>query len=113
MDAAAGLARRAFPEELDAGVQTVAYVGTGIARTLPPEHAELAGAIVGAGGALAAERAPQDGVTRWSLVRRDRLQAAHAGATVLVVSDADGGAMPSAKSRNDFPGTQASPSRVY
>jgi DNA processing protein len=90
---ARGIDAAAHRGALDAGLSTVAYVGTGIARTYPPEHADLAEAIVGAGGALAAERAPQDGVTRWSLVRRDRLQAAHAAATALVVSDADGGAM--------------------
>jgi DNA processing protein len=90
---ARGIDAAAHRGALDAGVPTVAYVGTGIARTYPPEHAELAEAIVDSGGALAAERAPHDGVTRWSLVRRDRLQAAHAAATVLVVSDADGGAM--------------------
>ncbi|MDB5042897.1 MAG: protecting protein DprA [Candidatus Eremiobacteraeota bacterium] len=90
---ARGIDAAAHRGAIAAGVPTVAYVGTGIARTYPPEHAELAEAIVGADGALAAERAPHDGVTRWSLVRRDRLQAAHAAATVLVVSDAEGGAM--------------------
>ncbi|BDE07340.1 hypothetical protein WPS_26160 [Vulcanimicrobium alpinum] len=78
---------------LAAGVATIAYVGTGIARTFPPEHEALADAIVAGGGAVAAERAPHDPATRWSLVRRDRLQAAHADAVVLVESDADGGAM--------------------
>jgi DNA processing protein len=77
----------------DANVPTVAYVGSGLARTFPPEHAELAEAIVAAGGAVAAESSPQSGVTAWSLKRRDRLQAAHAAAVVLVVSGASGGAM--------------------
>lgn len=90
---ARGIDAAAHRGALEAGLPTVAYVGTGIARTYPPEHAELAEAIVAGGGALAAERPPLDGVTRWSLVRRDRLQAAHAAAVVLIVSGADGGAM--------------------
>jgi len=90
---ARGIDAAAHRGAIAAGVSTVAYLGTGIARTYPPEHAELGEAIVGAGGALAAERAPHDEVTRWSLMRRDRLQAAHAAATVLIVSEADGGAM--------------------
>jgi len=36
---------------------------------------------------------PGETVTRWSLTRRDRLQAAHAAAIVLVQSGASGGAM--------------------
>lgn len=36
---------------LAAGLPQVAYLGTGIARTFPPEHAGLAAAIV-AGGAM-------------------------------------------------------------
>ena len=76
-----------------AGLPQVAYVGTGLARTFPCEHAALTDAIVTAGGAIASERLPDDAVTRWSLVRRDRLQAAHARAVILVESDEDGGAM--------------------
>ncbi|MFN2461748.1 MAG: DNA-processing protein DprA, partial [Candidatus Velthaea sp.] len=64
-----------------------------IAVTYPAEHAQLAGDIVRGGGALASERLPADSVTRWALVQRDRLQAAHARAVVLVESDLDGGAM--------------------
>jgi DNA processing protein len=90
---ARGIDAAAHRGALDAGVATVAYVGSGLARTFPPEHAELAEAIVAGGGALAAERSPGDAATRWTLKRRDRLQAAHAGAVVLIVSDASGGAM--------------------
>jgi DNA processing protein len=90
---ARGIDAAAHRGALAAGLPTVAYVGTGLARTSPPEHAELAEAILAGGGAVAAERPPEDGATRWSLVRRDRLQAAHARALVLVASEADGGAM--------------------
>lgn len=78
---------------LAAGARQVAYVGTGIARTYPPEHAVLADEIVAGGGAIASERLPDDEVTRWALTQRDRLQAAHAAAVVLIESEAGGGAM--------------------
>jgi DNA processing protein len=90
---ARGIDAAAHRGALEAGLPTIAYVGTGIARTYPPEHDELAQAIVAGGGALATENAPHDSATSWSLKRRDRLQAAHAAAVVLVVSNADGGAM--------------------
>ncbi|HTD35801.1 MAG TPA: DNA-processing protein DprA [Candidatus Elarobacter sp.] len=90
---ARGIDAAAHRGALEAGLPTIAYVGTGIARTYPPEHEELAEAIVAGGGELATENAPHDRATAWSLKRRDRLQAAHAAAVVLVVSDADGGAM--------------------
>ena len=88
-----GIDAAAHRGALDAGVPTVAYTGSGLARTFPAEHAELAEEIVAAGGALVAESSPQFAATAWSLKRRDRLQAAHAAAVVLVVSDAAGGAM--------------------
>ncbi|MBV8298226.1 MAG: DNA-processing protein DprA [Candidatus Eremiobacteraeota bacterium] len=91
---ARGIDAAAHRGALDAGLPTVAYVGTGLARTFPPEHAELAATIVACGGALASERSnPNDDATEWSLMRRDRLQAAHAEAVVLIVSDLAGGAM--------------------
>ncbi len=91
---ARGIDAAAHRGALDAGLLTVAYVGTGLARTFPPEHAQLAATIVARGGALASERSnPNDDATEWSLMRRDRLQAAHAEAVVLVVSDLAGGAM--------------------
>jgi DNA processing protein len=71
----------------------VAYVGTGVARTYPLEHATLADEIVAAGGAIASEQLPEAPVTRWALTQRDRLQAAHAAVVVLVESEVDGGAM--------------------
>ncbi|HEX3465940.1 MAG TPA: DNA-processing protein DprA [Candidatus Elarobacter sp.] len=90
---ARGIDAAAHRGALDAGLSTISYVGTGIALTYPPEHEELAEAIVASRGALASENAPHDRATPWSLMRRDRLQAAHAAAVVLVGSDADGGAM--------------------
>lgn len=90
---ARGVDAAAHRGALEAGLGQVAYVGTGIARTYPPEHAGLADEIVAGGGAIASERLPDEPVTRWALTQRDRLQAAHAAAVVLVESDVDGGAM--------------------
>jgi DNA processing protein len=87
-----GIDAAAHRAALAAGLAQIAYVGTGLARTYPPDHAELADAIAAA-GAVASERLPEEPVTRWALVRRDRLQAAHGRAVVLVESEADGGAM--------------------
>jgi DNA processing protein len=90
---ARGIDAAAHRGALDAGLPTVAYVGTGLARTFPPEHAELAETIVARGGALASEFPEEQEASEWSLMRRDRLQAAHGDAVVLVVSDLAGGAM--------------------
>jgi DNA processing protein len=90
---ARGIDAAAHRAALAAALPQVAYVGTGLARTYPPEHAELAEAIVATGGALASELLPHAEVSDEALIRRDRLQAAHAFAVVLVETDAAGGAM--------------------
>jgi DNA processing protein len=90
---ARGVDAAAHRGALSAGAPQVAYVGTGIARTYPPEHAGLAEEIVAGGGAVASDRLPDEGVTRWALTQRDRLQAAHARAVVLIESEIGGGAM--------------------
>lgn len=90
---AAGVDAAAHHGALDARAATLAYVGTGLGITYPPEHQHLEDEIVQRGGAVASERLPDEPVTKWALVHRDRLQAAHAVATVLVASEVDGGAM--------------------
>jgi len=90
---ALGIDAAAHEGALAAGTPTFAYVGTGLGTTYPPQHADLEARIVEAGGAILSESIPGEPVTRWSLVRRDRLQAAHAATLVLVQSEADGGAM--------------------
>ncbi|HTJ26766.1 MAG TPA: DNA-processing protein DprA [Candidatus Limnocylindria bacterium] len=87
---APGIDEAAHRGALDAGAPTVAYVGGGLARLEDPV---LADAIVAGGGAVASECGPTVAPSAWSRMRRDRLQAAHARAVVLVVSDAAGGAM--------------------
>ncbi len=90
---ARGIDAAAHRGALDAKLATIAYVGTGIGATYPPEHHDLEEAIVAHGGAIASERLPAEPVTRPALVHRDRLQAAHARAVVLISSEIDGGAL--------------------
>lgn len=97
MPVISGLARgvdaAAHEGALEARLPTLAYVGTGLGITYPPEHRALEDEIAARGGAVASERLPDEPVSKWALVHRDRLQAAHAYATVLVASEIDGGAM--------------------
>ena len=90
---ATGIDAAAHRGALDAGVPTIAYVATGLGVTYPPEHRSLEEEIVARGGAIATERLPGEPVVKWALVHRDRLQAAHARAVVLIASEMDGGAM--------------------
>jgi DNA processing protein len=87
---APGIDAAAHRGALDAGSGTIAYLGGGIARLEDPA---LGDAIVAAGGALASECLPREPPTPRTRIRRDRLQAAHASAVVLVVSGVEGGAM--------------------
>ncbi len=90
---AAGIDAATHRGALDSHTPTIAYIGTGLGVTYPPEHRSLAEEIVAHGGAIASERLPDEPVTKWALVHRDRLQAAHARAVVLIASEVDGGAM--------------------
>ena len=77
---ALGVDAAAHHGALEAGSATLAYVGTGLGTTYPPEHRSLEDEIVARGGAVASERLPDEPVTKSALVHRDRLQAAHARA---------------------------------
>jgi DNA processing protein len=90
---ARGIDAAAHAGALASGCVTIAYVGHGLGATYPPEHTELEERIIDAGGAVLSERLPGESASRWSLLRRDRLQAAHAQRIVLVQSEVDGGAM--------------------
>lgn len=99
---AAGVDAAAHHGALDAGAATLAYVGTGLGVTYPPEHRALEDEIVSRGGAVASERLPDEPVTKWALVHRDRLQAAHANAAVLIASETGGGAMQTMRFAKDL-----------
>jgi DNA processing protein len=90
---APGIDAAAHRGALAGDTPTVAFVGYGFGCTDPPEHAELENAIVRAGGAVATLLPPGTPVSEESLVARDRLQAQHARAVVLICSEIDGGAM--------------------
>jgi DNA processing protein len=78
---------------LSAGVPTVAFVGYGFGATDPPEHGELERAIVEGGGAVATLLPPGTPASLESSIARDRLQAEHARAVVLICSEIGGGAL--------------------
>lgn len=99
---AAGVDAAAHHGALDAGLATVAYVGTGLGVTYPPEHRALEDEIVARGGAVVSERLLDEPVTKWALLHRDRLQAAHAQATLLIASESDGGAMQTMRFAKDL-----------
>ena len=90
---ALGIDAAAHEGALAASAPTLAYLGNGLGVTYPLEHVDLEKRIIASGGALLSEFLPGECVTRWSLVRRDRLQAAHVTSVVLVQSEASGGAM--------------------
>jgi DNA processing protein len=90
---AAGIDAMAHRGALAAGTPTVAFVGYGFGCTDPPENEELERAIIEHGGAVATLLERHTPVSEEGLIARDRLQAEHARAVVLVCSELDGGAM--------------------
>lgn len=90
---APGIDSMAHRGALAAGAPTVAFVGYGFGSTDPPENEELERAIIEHGGAVATMRERHEPVSAEGLVERDRLQAEHARAVVLVCSEIEGGAM--------------------
>lgn len=90
---ALGVDTAAHRGALAGGRATVAFVPFGFGRTYPPENAGLEREIELAGGAIASPLPPGRSATQRSFVERDRLQAEHCDAVVLVSSEIDGGAM--------------------
>jgi len=90
---ALGVDAAAHRGALAAGVPTVAFVGYGFGCTYPPEHASLEDDIVRSGGAIATLRPPGTPVSDDALIERDRLQAEHSRAVVLVCTEIGGGAV--------------------
>lgn len=72
---------------------TVAVIGSGHANLHPRAHARLADAIVGSGGALVSELAPDTPPSRGTFPRRNRLISGLADATVVVEAPARSGAL--------------------
>lgn len=99
---ARGIDAAAHRGAIESGMPTVAYVGTGLGITYPPEHQSLEEEIAAHGGGVVTERLPDEPVTKAALVHRDRLQAAHARAVILVCSEIDGGAMQTMRFAQDL-----------
>jgi DNA processing protein len=76
---------------LATGGRTVAVLGTGIRRTYPSEHADLARRIIDSGGAVVSQFWPDAPPTRWSFPMRNVTMSGMAVGTVVVeASDASG-----------------------
>jgi DNA processing protein len=90
---APGIDSAAHRGALAAGTPTVAFVAYGFGNPDPPENAQLEREIVERGGAIATLRQRNAPATDAARIERDRLQAEHARAIVLISSEAGGGAM--------------------
>jgi DNA processing protein len=80
-----------------AGAPTVAVLAGGLDSVYPPEHAELADRIVATGGCLVSELPPGQRAHRGHFVRRNRILAAAAGATIVVEASLASGALHTAR----------------
>jgi DNA processing protein len=93
---ARGIDAAAHRGALEAGGPSMAVLPGGLAQVTPPDHADLAEALVRAGGALVAEwpdaRPPKPGM----FLRRNRLIAALSAATVVVEAAERSGALSTA-----------------
>ena len=90
---ARGVDGEAHRGALTAGGPTVAVLGCGIDRDYPAAHAELAGAIVAAGGLVVSEYEPGVEPAPWRFPARNRIIAGLAGATVVVEARERSGAL--------------------
>ncbi len=99
---APGIDTAAHRGALATGIPTVAFVAYGFGNSDPPENAQLEREIVQRGGAIATLREPKASVTEEAKIERDRLQAQHARAVVVVCSEIDGGAMHTLRFAREF-----------
>ena len=90
---ARGIDGEAHRGALATGGTTVAVLGCGIDRDYPASHAELAGAIVAAGGLVVSEYEPGVEPAPWRFPARNRVIAGLARATVVVEARERSGAL--------------------
>jgi DNA processing protein len=81
---------------LAAGGMTVAVLGSGVLNIYPPEHQDLATAVM-YNGALVAEVAPETTVGAPGLVARNRIITGLSAGVIVVETGIDGGAMHAAR----------------
>ena len=82
---------------LAAGGKTIAILGNGIDSVYPKENKDLAQRILDSAGLILTEEFPGAPAARYSLVNRDRLQAAGADVVIALESSINGGTMHAAK----------------
>jgi len=90
---ARGIDGEAHRGALAGGGRTVAVLGCGIDRDYPAAHAELARAIVAAGGLVVSEYEPGVEPAPWRFPARNRIIAGLAAATVVVEARERSGAL--------------------
>lgn len=78
---------------LNGGGVTTSFLAHGLDTIYPEENTQLAADIVANGGLLMSEYPVGIGVNRYNLVKRDRLQAALADATIVIQTGEKGGTM--------------------
>jgi DNA processing protein len=88
-----GIDGAAHEAAVQAGGRTVAVIGGGHGAGVPRGHGRLAGAIVGSGGAIVSEHAPNVQPTHGTFPRRNRLISGLAAATIVVEAPARSGAL--------------------
>lgn len=93
---ALGIDAAAHRGALEAGGRTLAVLGSGVASIYPRQHRPLSGAIERQ-GALLSEGHPGAGVTRRSLIARNRITSGLSRAVIVVESSTDSGSASTAR----------------
>jgi len=94
---ARGIDAAAHRGAVDAGVPTVAVLGSGMRALYPPYHALLVDEIVARGGAVLSEFPPDQSARAFQFPLRNRIVAALAHATVVVEASTRSGALITAR----------------
>lgn len=94
---ARGVDAAAHKGAVDAGVPTVAVLGSGIRALYPRYHALLADEIVAGGGAVLSEFPPDECARAFQFPMRNRVVAALAAATVVIEASTRSGALITAR----------------
>ena len=94
---ARGIDAAAHQGAIDAGIPTIAVLGSGIRALYPEYHALLADEIVAGGGAVLSEFPPDEPARAFQFPMRNRVVAALAQATVVVEASARSGALITAR----------------
>lgn len=93
---ALGIDAAAHASALEVGGTSIAVLGSGVLKVYPPQNRAIAGRILKS-GALLSEAHPRMPPNAQRLVARNRIISALGEAVIVVESDADGGAMHSAR----------------